>query len=146
MKMFYKFDELTNRLGRTNPLLATNPGGLTPPSKDVFKETEFIFESSKVKPVKFETDVRYTSHAAHGQSASAGHVTGKPLGTVPAAEGYSRIANLQSQWLASGELMVWQKRGIRDIGPYYATMGLCACAVAYGFYLIGRMSFPKKPE
>jgi len=107
---------------------------------------EFIFESSKIKPVKLEADVRYSTHAAHGQSASAGHVTGKPLGIVPASAGYSRIADLQSSWLSTSELMVWQKRGVRDIGPYYATMALCAGSLAYGLYLIGRMSFPKKPE
>jgi len=145
-KMFYKFDNFVNRLGRTSPLLATNPAGLTPQPRELFKEPEFHFESSKVKPVKLEADVRYATHAAHGESASTGHVTGRPLGVVPAAEGYGRIANLQNTWLASGELMVWQKRGMRDAGPFYATMGLCALSVVYGLYLIANMSFPKKPE
>jgi len=42
--------------------------------------------------------------------------------------------------------MVWQKRGMRDVGPYYITLAGCGLGVAYGLFLIYRMSFPKKPE
>ena len=140
--MFYKFDGFTNRLIPTTPLQATNPAGLFPPARDLFKEAEFHFESSKVKPVKLEADVRYIHGASPGQAASHGTA----LGTVPASEGYARVQNLQKVWQASESLMVWQKRGIRDVGPYYATLGVCAFGVAYGFYLVFRMSFPKKSE
>jgi len=144
--MFYKFDQLTNRLARTSPLLATNPAGLTPAASAHIQEAEFHFESSKVKPAKLEVDVRYIHGSSPGQSASSGHAAPKSLGVVPSAEGYARVQNLQKLWLASENLMVWQKRGMRDMGPYYATMGACAFAVAYGFYVIFKMSFPKKPE
>jgi len=102
-----------------------------------------MFESSKVKPAKLEVDVRYIHGAAHGEAASHG---GRALGTVPASDGYARVQNMQKSWLASENLMVWQKRGMRDVGPYYVTLGGCAVAVAYGFYLVWSMSFPKKPE
>jgi hypothetical protein len=143
--MFFKFDGFTNRLGRTTPLVATNPGGLAPPTQDLSRPAEFHFENAKVKPVKLEVDVRYT-HGTHGQSASAGHTPGKALGTVPALEGYANVVKYQNAWIASENLMVWQKRGMRDVGPYYATLGACACGVLYGFYLISQMSFPKKAE
>jgi hypothetical protein len=140
--MFYKFDNFTNRLARTTPQKANNPAGLIPTTRDLFHEPEFHFESSKVKPVKMEADVRYIHGAAPGQAASHGTA----LGTVPSSEGYARVQNLQKLWTASESLMVWQKRGMRDVGPYYATMGLCAVGAAYCFYLIAAMSFPKKPE
>jgi len=140
--MFYNFDNFTNRLTGTTPLRANNPAGLTPSTRDLFKEAEFHFESSKVKPVKMEADVRYIHGAAPGQAASAG----RALGTVPASEGYARVQNLQKLWLSTESLMVWQKRGMRDVGPYYATLGTCALGVGYCFYLVWQMSFPKRPE
>jgi len=144
--MFYKFDNFTNRLIGTTPLGANNPAGLLPKTRDLFKEPEFYFESSKVKPVKLEADVRYIHGASPGQAASHGHPAGGALGTVPASEGYARVQNLQKLWTASDALMVWQKRGMRDVGPYYVTMATCAFGVAYCFYLVAQMSFPKKPE
>jgi len=145
-KMFFKYDVFTNRLGQTTPVGATNPGGLTPPpARDLFKAAEFDFESSKVKPAKLEVDVRYT-HGTPGQAASAGHTPGKVLGTVPSAQGYNSVVKLQNLWSASESLMVWQKRGMRDVGPYYATMGLSALGIVLAVYLVGVMSFPKKAE
>jgi hypothetical protein len=140
--MFYKLNNFTNRLTRTTPLGANNPAGLIPPSRDLFHETEFHFESSKVKPAKMEVDVRYIHGASPGQAASHGTA----LGTVPSSEGYARVQNLQKLWTASDALMVWQKRGMRDVGPYYVTLGTCAVGVAACFYLVWQMSFPKKPE
>jgi len=141
--MFYKFDGFTNRLIRTTPFAANNPSGFTPSTGSVLREAEFMFESSKVKPAKLEVDGRYIHGASPGEAASHG---GRALGTVPASEGYARVQSLQRSWLANDGLMVWQKRGLRDVGPYYATLAGCGLAVAYGFYLVYRMSFPKKPE
>jgi len=70
----------------------------------------------------------------------------QPLGVVPASEGYARVSHLQKLWLANDGLMVWQKRGMRDTGLYYATLAGCAAGALYGVYLIVRMSFPKKVE
>jgi hypothetical protein len=142
--MFYKFDVLSNRLGRTTPINAINPAGLTSAVQGPIVEPEFSFESRKVKPVKLEVDVRYI-HGTPGQAASAS-LSSKPLGTIPALDGYKNVAKYQKIWQASENLMVWQKRGLRDVGPYYFTLGACAVGVAYCVYLIGRMSFPKKAE
>jgi len=142
--MFYKFDMFTNRLGRSSPLSATNPAGLNPPSQNLTMEPVYTFESAKVKPVKLEKEMRQ-SRAVAGQAASAG---GKPLGVIPALEGYQRVVDYQKEWLAksSEHLMVWQKRGVRDVGPYYVTLIGCAAGTLLGCYLVFKMSFPKKPE
>jgi len=140
--MFFTFDGFTNRLGRSTPLQAVNPAGLVQAKSAVLAEPEFHFESKKVKPVKMEVDIRQ-SHGSHGHSASG---AGKPLGTIPAVEGYTRVVDLQRSWLSSENLMVWQKRGVRDTGMYYATLGGCAVGAVYCFYMIYKMSFPKKIE
>jgi len=124
--------------------LLRNPSGLNPASKNVTKEPEFYWESSKVKPAKLEVDVRYIHNA--GAMSTSAHDAAKNLGSIPAAAGYARVAHLQKEWLASDALMVWQKRGFRDSGPYYATIASCVVMVGYCFYLLGRMSFPKKAE
>jgi len=99
-----------------------------------------------VRPVKLEVDVRHT-HGGGGHAAVVGHgAHSEPLGVIPASEGYARVASLQKLWLANDGLMVWQKRGVRDTGLYYATLAGCAVGVVYGVYLILRMSFPKKAE
>jgi len=144
--MFYKFDGFSNRISSTTPLTAVNPAGLTLAPRQLFQGAEFHFESSKVKPAKLEKDVRYIHGASPGQAASHGHPAGTALGTVPASEGYARVQNLQKLWTANESLMVWQKRGMRDVGPYYVTLAGCGLAVAYGFYLVYQMSFPKKAE
>ena len=140
--MFFKFDGFANRLTNASPLEAMNPAGLVAARGEVIREPEFYFESKKVKPVKLEVDVRHV-HGTPGQAASA---ISQPLGVIPAAQGYSRVVDLQKSWLSSENLMVWQKRGVRDVGMYYATLGGCALGVGYCFYLIYKMSFPKKPE
>lgn len=47
---------------------------------------------------------------------------------------------------AEDGLMVWQKRGLRDSGPYYVTLAGIAVGVTYSLYLIFKMSFPKRQE
>jgi len=142
--MFYKFDMFTNRLSRSSPLAATNPAGLNPASQNLSVEPVYVLESTKVKPVKLEKELR-RSHVAAGQAASAG---GKPLGIIPSVDGYQRIVDLQNEWLAktSEHLMVWQKRGVRDVGLYYATLVGCGAGTLLGFYLVYKMAFPKKAE
>jgi len=70
---------------------------------------------------------------------------GSKGGIIPASEGYQNIAKLQKLWSVDDGTMVWQKRS-SDKSMFMFTMALCGSAVAYCFFLIGSMSFPKKPE
>jgi len=69
------------------------------PSKELGKEPEFHWESSKIKPAKLEVDVRYT-HNAGAISAMPGAAPTN-LGVVPSSEGYTKVANLQKLWSVS---------------------------------------------
>jgi len=70
---------------------------------------------------------------------------GSKGGIIPASSGYQNIFRLQKLWSVEDGTMVWQKRS-SDKSMFLFTMGLCGASVLYCFYLIGVMSFPKKPE
>jgi hypothetical protein len=66
-------------------------------------------------------------------------------GIIPGSEGYQNVVRLQKLWSVEDGTMVWQKRGIDKVA-YTLTMGACASAALYCFYLVGVMSFPKPPS
>lgn len=136
--MFFKFDSLSGRVVPSATAKVYNPAGLTPAAAEAPKQSVFIFESSKVKAASIDV-------VADGGALSK-HAAAKALGIVPADAGYGKVISLQKKWALDDGLMVWQKRGLRDSGPYFVTLAGIAFGATYSFYLIYKMSFPKRQE
>lgn len=143
--MPFKFDIFNGRLTHSPVSNILNPAGLTPTSSVAFKEPVYMFESSKVKAASAEFSTEFVSHASPSSTQHAG-TTSKPLGIIPKDAGCGKIFTLQKKWAAQDGLLVWQKMGFRDVGPYYFTLVGVGVGVAYSVFLILKMSFPKKPE
>ncbi|XP_074662394.1 cytochrome c oxidase subunit 7A, mitochondrial-like [Tubulanus polymorphus] len=81
--------------------------------------------------------------AVRAITTSAGR-NGKALGTVPAGPRYQKIMEMQKLMTAQDGALVWQKRGARDLIPYYFTGAVCLCGLTSAFYNLYLMSYPKQ--
>ncbi|XP_064622766.1 uncharacterized protein LOC135484976 [Lineus longissimus] len=151
--MFFKFNPFSGRVTQSSQSSAYNPRGIAPHSEP--PSAEIMFESSRVKPIHetgTATGGRVAGQPAKALGAMEASVvsalgptaSGKALGYVPNHPGYFRFMELQKLFTKDDHLLVWMKRGSRDMGPYYLTLGLCAIGMGLAVKNLIAMSFPKK--
>ncbi|XP_064603333.1 cytochrome c oxidase subunit 7A-related protein, mitochondrial-like [Liolophura sinensis] len=143
--MFYKFSSLNNRLAPSTQMAAYSPQGLTPYMGDsgpITYSSKTVKLSSTVENV-VPAAGRGLASSATG-AASGGVAGGANVALVPDAPGYKKVMELQKLFCRDDGKLVWMKRGGRDMGGYYASMALMMGGLGYAFYIIYKMSVPKK--
>lgn len=145
--MYYKFSQITSRIGLADQSSVYSPQGLYPIPRHpsvIYESPRVTFSKTPVPEVgqpKTTAEVKNVSEPKPMTKASSkGLVQGKYGPYSP------RIRELQELFGKNDGVPIHLKRGPLDRSFYVLTLGLTALTAVAGGYVLFSMAFPKKDK